>query len=120
MLNIYSLQELIDALKSDRSAENTSLLHIVDMIVAYHNRPAQEITISDIQQHMRYFPLYLSYRRIPLNAVDLFVELYDSLLAKDAMMQREHALVQNCISKDASVQAHPVAGEESILMPVAF
>jgi hypothetical protein len=115
-----SLQDVISALKSDRSADTSALLHVANMIVAYYNRPAHEITIKDMKQGRRYFPLFLSFRRIPLNEVDPIVEHADLLLARAARMHRAEFQVSNCIPQDSSAHAHPTAGAESISMSVAL
>lgn len=88
MPTIDSLQELIVALKVDGSVENSNLLRVADMIVGYCNRPAREITIEGLQKHMRYFPLYLSFLRIPLDEVEPIVEVAHSLFARAAGMHR--------------------------------
>jgi len=118
MPHIVSLQDVILALNSDRSAENSSPLRVADMIIAYHNRPAHEITLQNMKKQRRYFPLYLSFLRIPLNEVDPIVELADLLLARAARIHKAQLRVKNCISQDTSAHAHPAVAEGSVSMRV--
>jgi len=117
MPTMNSLQDVIVAIKSDGSAEDSKLLHVANMIVGYCNQPAHEITLRELRQNMRYFPLYLSFRRVPLGEVDLIVELADLLLARASMAQYQ---VSNHIPHGTYALGDDAPAAESASMSVAL
>lgn len=76
-----SLQDIISFLRLEGSEGSANLLIAADLLVQYHNRPAHEITLKDMEGGKRYFPLYLSFLRVPLESIDHLTPLVSELIA---------------------------------------
>jgi hypothetical protein len=66
----YTLQDVVSKLEETFSTEDRGLLIAAEMLVSYFKMPAHEITVASVREGLRYFPLYLSWRGLPLDLID--------------------------------------------------
>lgn len=83
----FSLQDVISKLEGTHSIEHRGLLMAAEMIVRYLKLPPHEITIALMKERQRNFPLFLSWRGLPLDLIDRVVEEVDRLIHKAEELQ---------------------------------
>ena len=78
-----SLENVIAYLEKAKSpARYGGLLIAAQLVTECFKKPPSEIRLSAIRDRRRYFPLYLSQRRVPLECIDAISMEVDSLIAE--------------------------------------
>lgn len=79
--NEITLQDVINYLTVLKQLEHDGgLLTIAALVINYFQRPGNEIGLGALRKRRRYFPLYLSYLRVPLEHADAILGEVDKLI----------------------------------------
>lgn len=91
--NEITLQDVINRLTDLKEPEHYGgLLTIAALIINYFQRPGNEIRLSALKKGRRYFPLYLSYLRVPVEHIDPISAEVDNLIRVGEGLERMRRL----------------------------
>lgn len=72
--NEMFLQDVLSELMRNNPSEYHEISLVANKIVHYFRRPAHEITVTSIKEGLRFFPLYLSFERLPLYLIEILLK----------------------------------------------
>lgn len=109
---ILSLEDILLELKNSDPSEYHEVRFVAEKIVDFFKRPANELTPTSIKKRLRFFPLYLSFERLPLNLIEIVLKDAARLMSAAEVVQNARLTKKPTICREEVVGtgAHDHAG----------